>query len=252
MTDTVIWRGGRFHKSDIASLEMAEKLSGIKIICTQGGYNRGGVAASAGTHDGGSVIDIQVRHLSVAERNKLVKYLRLCGWAAWIRTPAQGFVLHLHAVRCGSTYASWGARAQVDQYKKKQNGLANHGRDTETWYGYFTWASSRHNPKNKKKTVADLLKEKPIKSVSVFWVNAARVKKNVSRYTFYVQRWLAGVGFYKDSVDGIYGARTKAAYDSWARKNGFKAGAVTKASLTVLRKQYVAKTGKSTLPLRDK
>ena len=249
----VWWRGGRFHQSDIASLEMAEEVSGVKIIVTQGGYNRGGVAASAGTHDGGSVIDIQIKHLSASDQNKLVKFLRLCGWAAWIRRPSQGFVLHIHAVRCGSGYASYGARQQVVQYKNRQNGLANRRADTEPWQGYYTWDTSKYNPKNKKETIQQLLKRMPLEVVRVYWVNQARSKKNLSRHVYYIQIWLAELGYYKSPCDGKWGPVTQAAYNAFRKKNKMTAtGAIGIKSASLLKKQYEEKTKSKTLPLKEK
>src|SRR5690606_37754794 len=39
-------------------LAAAEEILGFDIVVTQGSYNAGGVAASAGTHDGGGAVDI--------------------------------------------------------------------------------------------------------------------------------------------------------------------------------------------------
>lgn len=113
---------------------------------TQGSYNPGGVGASAGTHDGGGVVDISVNGLSATQRWQQVKALRTVGFAAWLRTPEQGFSYHIHAVAV-SDPDIWQqdgghiARDQVCDYYIGKNGLASHSADnTPTSYRMpFTW-----------------------------------------------------------------------------------------------------------------
>mgnify|MGYP001238726216 CR=1 FL=1 len=95
---------------------------------TQGSYNRGGVAASAGTHDGGGVIDMRVIGLGAAERGALVRALRQAGFAAWVRQPPT-FSWHIHAVAIGDPDLSRSARAQVAAYFRGRDGLARAGAD---------------------------------------------------------------------------------------------------------------------------
>ena len=90
---------------------------------TQGGYNRGGVAASAGTHDGGGVID------TGQYSDAALRVWRSWGVITWHRTPAQGFSHHAHGVWHDCPHQSAGAQAQVDAYFAGRNGLANNGRD---------------------------------------------------------------------------------------------------------------------------
>ena len=105
---------------------------GIRL--TQGSYNPGGVGASAGTHDGGGVVDVTVTGLTTTQRWHLVRALRTVGFAAWLRTPAQGFSYHVHAVAIGDPDI-WQrdgghvARDQVCDYYKGLNGLASHAAD---------------------------------------------------------------------------------------------------------------------------
>jgi LysM repeat protein len=91
---------------------------------SQGSYNAGGVAASAGTHDGGGVVDIP------SSSTTLLKKLREVGFAAWIRTPAEGFSYHIHACAIGDREMSSVARNQVKSYFNGRNGLANNGPDS--------------------------------------------------------------------------------------------------------------------------
>jgi SLT domain-containing protein len=85
-------------------------------MVTQGEYSTG-VAASAGTHDGGGVVDIGSTSAGV------VAALRAAGFAAWARGPAEGMVPHIHAVLMNHPDLSAAARAQVESFKNGGNGL---------------------------------------------------------------------------------------------------------------------------------
>lgn len=153
----VYWRGARV---DLRTFNMLEEVARITptlpyIVPTQGGYNKGGVAASAGTHDGGGAVDLSVANLTMAQRLVLVDTLRRVGFAAWLRTPAQGFIWHVHAIAINCSEASVGARSQVVQYLRGQNGLANRGRDdgpgdwrTTTWETYKPPPASNSSDKD--------------------------------------------------------------------------------------------------------
>lgn len=57
-------------------------------------YNAG-VEASAGTHDKDCVFDVRIRGIKWLTAQR---FLRYHGWAAWYRTPAQGFGEHIHMI----------------------------------------------------------------------------------------------------------------------------------------------------------
>lgn len=104
---------------------------------TQGSYNRG-VSASAGTHDGGGVVDIPSTSTTV------LKKLRVAGFAAWIRTRNEGFSPHTHAVAIGDKEMSPSAKDQVADYFAGRNGLANNGPDSapaSVGRPYPSWAA---------------------------------------------------------------------------------------------------------------
>jgi hypothetical protein len=134
-----LWRGRYVCPCVIESVPLVEarlKAAGVikySIDIYQYGYNAGGVAASAGTHDGGGVLDV------AQYSDKALKIWRECGWAMWRRTPAQGFSYHGHGVLIGCPHASTGAKAQVTQYRNGQNGLANRGRDDGPNVPEITW-----------------------------------------------------------------------------------------------------------------
>lgn len=96
---------------------------------TQGSYHTG-TSSSAGTHDGGGVVDIRVTTMTENGRNLCVQALREVGFAAWYRTPAEGFSVHIHAVAIGDWEMSPQAEDQVQDYFNGLNGLANNGPDT--------------------------------------------------------------------------------------------------------------------------
>jgi SLT domain-containing protein/phage-related protein len=100
-------------------------------MVTQGEYSNGSL--SAGTHLGGGVVDIAAGPGDYA----LVSALRAAGFAAWLRTPAEGFAYHIHAVLMNHPDLSPAARAQVASYLAGGNGLANGGPDTGGGIDFF-------------------------------------------------------------------------------------------------------------------
>jgi hypothetical protein len=100
---------------------------GHAIRLTQGSYNRG-VSASAGTHDGGGVVDIDSSQF--ASTNAALRALRRAGFAAWLRTPSEGFSYHIHACAIGDREMAASARSQVVAYFRGRNGLANNKPDS--------------------------------------------------------------------------------------------------------------------------
>jgi hypothetical protein len=119
-------------------LKLAAAWTGVTFTLTQGSYNRG-VSASAGTHDGGGVIDINVNSWSSSKRAAVVQALRKAGFAAWLRTPAQGFAYHIHACAIGDKEMASVAKSQVQSYFNGRNGLASNGR-TEGETHWPNWA----------------------------------------------------------------------------------------------------------------
>jgi hypothetical protein len=143
-TDT--YGGRRVNTRTRQMLAAADAKLPFAIRLTQGSYNPGGVGASAGTHDGGGVVDVTVTGLTTTQRWQLVRALRTVGFAAWLRTPAQGFAYHVHAVAIGDPdlWQQDGghvARDQVCDYWRGRNGLASHAADnTPSAYRVaFTW-----------------------------------------------------------------------------------------------------------------
>ncbi|MEA5360184.1 peptidoglycan-binding protein [Amycolatopsis sp., V23-08] len=135
----VSYRGVTINTRTKAMLLAAEKIAGITVSLTQGSYNPGGVDASAGTHDGGGAMDISVSGMSATTRTNLIKALRQVGFAAWYRTPAQGFAYHVHAMAISDPDLSSGAQHQTGDYYLGQNGLAGRGADDGPSVTKVTW-----------------------------------------------------------------------------------------------------------------
>lgn len=119
-------------------LKLAAAWAGVTISLTQGSYNTG-VSASAGTHDGGGVVDINVNSWSSSTRSKVVLALRKAGFAAWLRTPSDGFAYHIHACAIGDREMASLAKSQVQSYFNGRNGLANNGADNSE-HRWPNWA----------------------------------------------------------------------------------------------------------------
>lgn len=141
------WRGVRCTPAGRDAVLAAEQRAGFRFTITQGGFNAGGVAASAGTHDQ-EAFDFSVRGLTREQVAAMIEALRWAGFAAWFRTtsvgkwgtPAHGFgSYHVHAVPNGWGLMSVGARAQVRAYRAGRDGLRGNLADTgpghvKTWY----------------------------------------------------------------------------------------------------------------------
>ncbi|MBO2448948.1 peptidoglycan-binding protein [Actinomadura barringtoniae] len=115
-------------------------LGGRKLVLQQGSYNPGGDPTSAGTHDGGGVVDISVKGMNAATRTKVARALRTVGFAAWVRNPKQGdWPWHIHATAINDTDLSGQAQHQVGDYYLGKNGLANRGKDDGPKVTIRTW-----------------------------------------------------------------------------------------------------------------
>ncbi|MGW3963512.1 peptidoglycan-binding domain-containing protein [Amycolatopsis sp. NPDC005003] len=135
----VTYHGKTLNTRTKAMLVAAEGKAGFQVTLTQGSYNAGGVDASAGTHDGGGAMDISVSGMSSTNRNNLLKALRNVGFAAWYRTPAQGFDYHIHAMAISDPDLSSGAQHQTGDYYLGKNGLAGQGADDGPQVAKVTW-----------------------------------------------------------------------------------------------------------------
>lgn len=119
----------------------AEHRAGFTFRMTQGGFNAGGVAASAGTHDGDagdwSIFEDHGRMMTRAKIATMIEALRWAGIAASLRTNgqlygvrAQGFkVPHVHGIPNGWGLPSAGAIKQAIKYRQGRDGLNYNGID---------------------------------------------------------------------------------------------------------------------------
>lgn len=249
----VLWRGVRVNPESVPSLVKLAEITGpnIRVTPTQGGYNRGGVVASAGTHDGGAAMDLSVRGLTLGQINTVVRQARECGWAAWYRPYLKRvWPAHIHMIRVGDSTASSGAKAQVSDYRGGRNGLANNGRDTgPKVYGvngerFPTWGQSIHNPVN-------------TASVSAVAINEARGIGRPSWHVRQLQTWL-NLAIPTDplKVDGLWsaGGPTQKKLDAFRKSLGWTGkditGEIGPHSLTLLH-DTPAVLASSPLPVRE-
>lgn len=109
------------------AIKRAEQILGRRIALTQGSYNAGGVAASAGTHDGGGVVDVPA-----GGWEEVVTALRAVGFAAWFRPAVPGlWPAHIHAVLIGHGRLAPSAARQVQSYLGRRDGLVSNAIDTD-------------------------------------------------------------------------------------------------------------------------
>ncbi|TLP66385.1 peptidoglycan-binding domain-containing protein [Microbispora triticiradicis] len=125
-------------------LAEAKRLLGRDLVLLQGSYNRGGDPTSAGTHDGGGVVDISVEGMGSATRTAVVRALRRVGFAAWVRNPGQAdWPWHIHAAAINDTDLSSQAQHQIGDYYLGLNGLAGRGPDDGPKVPIRTWEEYR-------------------------------------------------------------------------------------------------------------
>ena len=108
-----------------AALLKAERIiRSYDLSIVQGSYHRG-VGASAGTHDGGGVVDLRAWDWPTK-----VRALRLSGFWAWHRPEIPGlWGEHIHAVLQGNRLLAPAAEDQVDDARHGRDGLKGNGRD---------------------------------------------------------------------------------------------------------------------------
>src|SRR3546814_20706464 len=83
-----LWRGRtNVDQMTIDAIEDAERLAGFQFVVTQGSY-QSSVAASAGTHDRGGVVDLRARSMSTDKQSRMVDATRPVGFADWPRNPS--------------------------------------------------------------------------------------------------------------------------------------------------------------------
>jgi hypothetical protein len=139
-SSTDSYGGKRVNTRTKNMLAAADGKLSWSITLTQGSYTTGN-PDSAGTHDGGGVVDINVSSMTTTQRWQTVKALRDVGFAAWLRTPEQGFSYHIHANAVCDTDMSAPAQRQIHDYFFGKNGLASHAADNtpDAYKGSFTW-----------------------------------------------------------------------------------------------------------------
>lgn len=103
-----------------------------RLVVIQPTYNVG-VAASAGTHDKDSALDVQIVGLDwwAAQR-----FLRAHGWAAWVREPPTfGWHIHMLSLGCPGPVGIF-VPGQVDDYYRHTFGLKDqHNTDLDkSWF----------------------------------------------------------------------------------------------------------------------
>ena len=110
---------------------------------TQGSYNPGGVGASAGTHDGGGAVDVDLSQRCGKKIRTVVRAMRIVGFAAWHRPYIRGlWNEHIHGIAISDPDLSSGAADQVWDFYIHRDGLASHAKDTGPQVGFNTWEAT--------------------------------------------------------------------------------------------------------------
>jgi hypothetical protein len=129
--DKVTYRGRLMDRKTQAFLKAMEDKLGYPLTVVQGCYNAGAVSASAGTHDGGGVVD-----LVSWDAKRKVRAARELGAFAWFRPDLPGvWGEHIHLGVRAHGRLSPAAKAQQADFDgaPPRNGLAGKAVD-RTWH----------------------------------------------------------------------------------------------------------------------
>jgi len=218
---TTTWRGVTLDQrtADMIS-EVDGLLPDVPMYPSQGSYS-GSTSASAGTHDGGGAIDMKAVDLSSDQRNRLVKTMRMVGFAAWLRTPSQSnWPYHIHgiAVQPGGKgdrgVLAAPAHDQVVDYYEGRNGLASNAPDDGPRnYVGVTW-ESYNGQAAPPSTTPPPSSGYPAPTSNKVYVDRLFLGSNDSDSVWYMQRAfnvhsLSGAGSITLVVDGDYGPQTE-------------------------------------------
>lgn len=146
------WRGYAFTRRTARALKWVEDRASVgPLQVAQGGFNAGGVSASAGTHDKDSV-DLRTKHLSSSQKERLERRMRQAGFAAWLRPAGPSWGEHLHAIPAGYPRdISGGAQSQVLSYDAGRDGLAGNRKDPHPYRPAprvrFSWLQNKPVPR---------------------------------------------------------------------------------------------------------
>lgn len=173
---------------------------------SQGGYNKGGVKASAGTHDRDAA-DWATRLFSPARRDLWQRAMWQVGYPTWIRYAIpRVWPAHSHSIPAGGDLAPL-AKSQVNSFRIGRDGLAGNRRYPGIIYSGFmnqTW--EKYLAKWKAPNVS-------LASLGAAW--SARQGKPLpvaSSDVLTLQRALNGFLLDTLYLDGDPGPKTKASY----------------------------------------
>lgn len=148
--DRVTFRGKQMNARDAAMHLEAERRFGATVPITQGGFNKGSVTASAGTHDQGGVLDWSVAGMSTKRKRRWERALKDTGWCAWLRPYIAGlWPEHEHGVARGCKNLAPLAASQVGAFDRREDGLVGDGMDysyrpdPKVEFDYQQWKSNR-------------------------------------------------------------------------------------------------------------
>jgi len=154
--DHVTYNGALMDNKTMTFVQTMESHLGYSLTILQGCYNPGGVSQSAGTHDGGGVVD-----LAPFDHDRKVHVARMLGGFYWHRLPIPGvWGEHIHGGIRNHGTLSPSAKAQQRNYDgdPPTDGLADQAIDP-TWHPDppvgFDYAQAWHDlHKPAKKTTA--------------------------------------------------------------------------------------------------
>lgn len=200
------------HTLDSWTAQQAAQVKGLYVILggtgsvsiEQGSYNKGGVSASAGTHDGGGAVDFGLSKPTKANWLILQHAVRWAMFAGWHRLPSQGpWGDHVHCILIGNIKAAPLAKAQVQDYvgTPPKNGLAGHYLD-KSWHPSPIFTSTYGLADTSLSDLQKFANKKGGNLVPRYSVKRVQTALNLKAHS--------GL-----KVDGKFGPTTKSAYHHW-------------------------------------
>jgi hypothetical protein len=225
-TARTTFEGRRTTTRTVQMIKEVRRLTGFRLPITQGGYNKGGVSASAGTHDRDAA-DLGTGNLNGDQCRRVESKAWAVGFAGWWRRAVRGlWGQHHHLIPRGGDLSA-GARRQVVAADQGRNGLASNSSypGIKTYAGR-TWERYQRLRDGAKIKIGGKWYPDPGK-VSTVKVIAAWKSGTFSVPVAIIQMWLKRIDRYPYAVDGKKGMATQTGLDNFRRSLGWKGADVT-------------------------
>jgi hypothetical protein len=253
-TDRIIFEGVRTTRRTRDMLLQARAIfyartNKLPPRISQGGYNAGGVSASAGTHDR-DALDFATSGWPAALQKEWEKAEWEVGFAAWWRRYIRGlWPEHNHAIPKGGDL-SRGAYNQTVAFNRERDGLVSNRSYPNSGFAYQTWESYIASNKVAGGVVIDDITLPALDSISVYWINQKRESGESSRNVLVVQEWLQNLKLYDGPLDAKWSEDVQTSLDNFRRSLGWQGNDII-GPIGISSLQWLRLKNKSTRLIRE-